>query len=112
MIILFSTVFAIFNINNTKFLNGIVLHSIDISGREIDDVRKELEEKLKVELIPELIYKYGDYEVTILPEQIEFKYDIEESLTKAFNVGRDGNIVQNNYAIIFNSLFGKNMDLN
>ena len=112
VIILFSTIFAIFNINNTKFLKGLVLHSIDISGREIDDVRTELEEKLKVELIPELIYKYGDYEVTILPEQIEFKYDIEESLNKAFNVGRDGNIVQNNYAIIFNSLFGKNIDLN
>ena len=112
VIVLFSTIFAIFNISNTKFLKGVKLHSIDLSGREINDVRIELEEKLKVELMPELIYKYGDYEVTILPEQIEFKYDIEESLTNAYNVGRDGNIVQNNYAILINSLFGKSIDLN
>lgn len=112
VIILFSTIFAIFNISKTTFLKGVTLNGVDLSGKTMDDARIEISEIIKTELIPELIYKHGDYEVTILPEQIEFKYDLEESLQNAYNVGRSGNIVQNNYAIIFNSLFGKNVDMN
>ena len=111
-LILFSTLFAIFNINNTNFISGIELHEVDISNKSIDEVRTLMEEIIKTELIPEIKLVHGDYEVTILPEQIEFKYDLEASLQEAYDIGRNGNIIDNNYTIIFSKLFGKKVDLN
>lgn len=112
ILILFSTLFAIFNLGNTNFISGIELHEIDISKKSIDEVRVVLEDITKTELIPEIKLIYGEYEVTILPEQIEFKYDIESSLQDAYDIGRNSNILANNYTILFSKLFGKKLDLN
>lgn len=110
-VVLFSTLFAIINLSNTNFISGIKLHGIDISNKSIDEVRTVLEDITKTELIPEIKLIHGDYEATVLSEQIEFKYNLEESLQEAYDVGRNGNIIQNNYAIIFSKLFGKDIEL-
>ncbi len=111
VVILFSTMFAIVNKNSTTFLKGIHLHGVDISGMTMNEARECFNEMLSVELMPELTYTHGDYTVTILPEQIEFKYDLEDSLKEAYEIGRNGNIIQNNYSIIINSLFGKKQEM-
>ena len=55
--------------------------------------------------------KYGEYETTINGSQINAKYDIENVVNQAYNIGRDGNIVINNYKILWSKLFNTEIKL-
>lgn len=112
LILAFSTLFAIFNLNNSDIIKGITIKEIDISGLSTDDAISKLTEVTNNELVPELYLKYGeDYETSINHEQIEFKYEIQEAVKVAYNKGRSGNIVENNYSLIFTALFGKDVPI-
>lgn len=112
MILGFSTIFSLLNINNTKIAKGIKINNIDISNLTIDEAKEKLNSNFEKELIPELSLKYKDeYSTVIIPKQLEIKYNIEEMLNKAYNIGRNGNIITNNYALLFTTLFGKEINL-
>ena len=108
-----STIFAIFNLKNTNIIKGVSIKSIDVSNLSKEDTIKQLTEALNKELISEIKFKYGEeYNVTLKPEQIEFKYNIEEVVEEAYNVGRKGNILQNNYSILYTNIFGRKLKIN
>lgn len=112
LVILFSTIFAILNIKNSNFIKGIEVKNIDISNLTIEEAEEKVKNIIDNTLAPEITLKYGEeYNITLKPEQIEFKYKIKDSLVNAFNIGRDGNIVQNNYTLLLTTFFGKNIDL-
>lgn len=112
-LIIFSTIFAILNTNNSKIINGISIKNIDISNLSKEDAVNKLTEGLNKELIAEIDLKYGnDYSVTLKPEQIEFIYDITDAVEEAYNKGRTGNILIDNYTIISTTLFGKEFKIN
>lgn len=112
-LIIFSTIFAILNTNNSKIINGISVKNIDISNLSKEDAVDKLTDGLNKELIAEIDLSYGnDYSVTLKPEQIEFIYDITAAVEEAYNKGRTGNILIDNYTIIFATLFGKEFKLN
>lgn len=106
-----STVFALVNINNTNILKGIKIKGIEIENLSkqsaIEKVTKIIEEELK----NSVNLKYGDYETTISPEQIEFKYNIEDAVNEAYNFGRNNNILINNYNILYSMILGKDIDI-
>ena len=105
--IAFSTLFALFNMNNKNIINGVSLKGIDISNLSEEDARNKVNEAINKELVPEIILKYGEYEKSMNAEQIEYKYKIEEAIKNAYEIGRSENILKNNYTLIFSSLFGK-----
>lgn len=76
------------------------------SGLNREDAKLEIKEALKVELSKNIILKYNDFETTIVPEQLESSYDIDTAVKQAYAVGRDSNIIKNNYDIISAMLFG------
>ena len=67
LIIAFSTLFALFNMNNENIINGVFLKE----GTKFD------------------------------PDKVE------EAVKNAYEIGISGNILKNNYALIFSNLFGK-----
>ena len=112
LIISFSTFFAMFNLNNTNIINGIKIKNIDISNLSNEDANKKINECIEVELTPEIYLKYGEnYERTIKAEQIEFEYKIQDAVNNAYTKGRSGNIVENNYSLIWTAIFGKEIEL-
>lgn len=112
LIILFSTIFALLNVNNTKLIKGIKVKNIDISSLSLEEAEERIQNSINNILAPEINLKYGDeYNITIKPEQIEFSYKIQDSLKDAYDVGRDGNIIKNNYTLLFTTFLGKNVDL-
>lgn len=112
LIILFSVIFALLNWNSVKITKGISIKNLDVSNLTLEEAREMLTSSLDKELIPELTLKYNDeYSITLSPEQIEFKYDIEDSLNEAYNVGRTENILLNNYTLLFTTLFGKEQNI-
>ncbi len=110
IIVLFmSTFFALSNMNNTNLISGIQIKNIDVSNLSIDESKKKIQEALDLELKPEIILKYGDeYEISLTPSQIEFSYDIDTAINNAYNIGRRGNILENNYEILSATIMGKN----
>lgn len=112
-LVIFSTIFAILNTNNSKIINGISIKNIEVSNLSKEEAIDKLTEGLNKELIAEIDLSYGnDYSVTLKPEQIEFVYDITGSVEEAYNKGRTGNILIDNYTIIYTAIFGNEFKIN
>lgn len=112
LIIAFSVIFALANWNNTKITKGISIKNFDISNLTTEESKEVLTSGLGKELIPDLNLVFNEeYNLTLSPEQIEFKYNIEEAVNEAYSIGRTENILLNNYTLLFTTLFGKNIGI-
>ena len=109
--LLVSTLFALVNMNNQNIMDGIKINNIDVSGLTKEEAKTKLENSIQEQLKNNIMIKYKEeYETSLLPEKIEAKYDIDDSIDKAYNIGRSGNIVKNNYEILYSMLFKNNID--
>lgn len=112
IIILFvSTIFALVNLGNDKIIDGVSIKGVELVGLSMEDAKLEIEEAIKNELSKSITLKYEEYETSISPEQLEANYNVEEAIKGAYSIGRDGNIIKNNYDILFSMLFGKRIDI-
>ena len=103
----FSTLFALANQNNQNILKGVAVENIDISNMSKEEAKERLSKHIESSIPEELELVYGEeYNAKIKPEQIELKYDIEATVEEAYNVGRDGTLLENNYKIIGTKIFG------
>lgn len=111
IISLISTVFALANLTNDKIIDGVKVKGVELVGLSREDAKLEIEEVVQQQLGMQITLKYENYETSISPAQIEASYCVDEAIEKAYAVGRDGNIIQNNYEILFAMLFGKNVEM-
>ena len=112
ILLIFSVVFALVNINNEKILSKVSIMGIDVSNMTQEEAKKAIEEVVNEKLEEELTLKNDDYETSINAKQINATFDIDTAINEAYNIGRDGNILTNNYGILFASIFGKNIECN
>jgi len=112
LLILLSTIFAFININNTNIVSGVKIEGIDVSGLSKEEAEEKLNLIYKDKKEKDILLKYEDYETNINPELIETNYDIEGAITEAISIGKNKNIISNNYNIIFALLGKKNIDVN
>lgn len=109
-VMIFSVVFALFNMNNEKILKGISILGIDISDLTVEEaktkVNNAIEERFKDEN-NNLILKIGENETSVTANTFNAKFDIDNAVIEADNIGRNGNILTNNYSILFTKLLKK-----
>lgn len=103
---IFSTIFSLLNINNENIMTGVSINNIDISGLSKDEAKAKVENVLDEKINKEIKVIYGEYESTINPKVIDAKFDTNKAIEDAYGIGRNGNIIINNYNILF-SLIGK-----
>lgn len=106
-LILFSVIFALININNDKILSGITIMGVDASNMTQEEITKKIEDVVESKIVEDITLKYEDYETTINGKQFNVKYDVEKAVNEAYNIGRDGNIIKNNYQILLTRHFQK-----
>ncbi len=116
IISIFSTIFALLNINNDKIISGISIEGIDVSGLSKEEALANIQNIYNEKMQKDINIKYEEYENSLNPTAMEVKYNIEEAINEAYSVGKDNNIFINNYQILF-TLIGKkdikvNMSLN
>lgn len=111
IIIIFSTIFALINLNCTTIIKGIKIKNIDVSNLSIEDAKNKVNESINIELLPEIKLQYKTFETTLKPNSIEYSYDIENAIKEAYQTGRSENILINNYKILFTAFFEKNINL-
>ena len=113
VLLICSTIFAFLNVNKNTFAKGVSINNIDISNLSIEEANKIISNATDKQLILDIKLKYqNNVEFEFNPTQIDYSYNIDNSLTEAYNIGRAGNIIQNNYELLFTSFMNKNIDLN
>ena len=116
ILLVLSTIFAVLNLNNNKIISGISISGVDVSGLSKNEASEKIKSVYNSKIEKDIGLKYQDYEATLSPSLLEVNYDIEKAVDEAYLIGRDNNIILNNYNII-TTLIGKknilvNMSLN
>ncbi|MBQ6992148.1 MAG: VanW family protein [Clostridia bacterium] len=106
-----TTGFAILNMQNTNIISGVTVEGVPLKGLNREQAIQKLEEEFNNENKKKVHLTTADFEYYIEAEQIEFQYNIEETIDYAYNYGRVGNIFKNNYEIFLANFFGKNFEL-
>lgn len=111
LVMIATTGFALFNINNTKIISNISIEGIDVSKLSKDEAEQKVLEALEQNLEQNIIAKTQEFEYEIQLSQIEATYDTNKAIEEAYNIGRDGNIFSNNLEIIKCKIRNKNIEL-
>ena len=96
----FSTIFALINSSNEAILKGVSIRNINMEGLTIEEAIKLLDEKFEEEKAREIQIVANGETFTLVPEQLEVKYHVDEAIDEAYNIGRNGNIIENNFEIL------------
>lgn len=110
MVLLFSTIFAFININNNDIIKGVFVNGIDVSNLSMEEAKDRFSNNLERLKTQNILLRYNDFETSITLEQIGATINIDEVIEQAFEIGRDGNIFQNNYEIIRKALNSTNLE--
>ena len=109
--IIFSTIFALININNDKIISGVSISGIQVSGLSKDEAKSKIETLYQEKKEKEINIKYEDYETTLNPTLLEVNYNVDKAEDEAYSTGRKENIFLNNYDILFTLIGKKNIDV-
>ena len=81
----FSTIFALINSNNESILKGVSIRNINMEGLTIEEAIKLLDEKFEEEKAREIQIVANGENFTLIPEQLEVKYHVDEAIDEAYN---------------------------
>lgn len=106
LILFFSTIFALAHSTSNTIISGISINGIDVSNLTTKEASEKLNTIFNKELSSTISLIYNDKKIDIYPEQLEISFDIDSSIDLAYSIGRNSNILKNNYDIL-SSLFFK-----
>lgn len=105
VLIIVFLILTFYNIFRTTILPGIHIKDYDVSNLSMSDARYELDKYIKDNIPEEIKLVHGDFEATISVSQIEAEFDTKSASSTAFNIGKQGNIFNNNIYIL-SAMFG------
>lgn len=111
LVALFFTIFAILNLRNTKIIRGVQIGEINVSDMSKEDAKALLDERNAKNQEKQLVLKYGDLENKVTYSSLAVNYQIDEAINNAYNIGRDGNIFENNLDILKTWKDGEKVEL-
>lgn len=97
---IFSTIFALINMNNNKILSGISIYGVDVSNLTKDEALAKLNSAFQEKLANAITFAHGEYQNPVFPEQLAVTFDWNTSINSAYEEGRNGNIFENNFQIL------------
>jgi len=99
-------IFTGYNALNQNIVSGVHIKDVDVSNMSKSDARYQIENYITNTLPEEITLKHGDYQTTISLSQIGVSFDVKNAVNDAYNVGRQGNLFQNNFYVL-STMFGK-----
>ena len=106
-IVIFSTIFSLININNTKIMKGVFVNGVEISNLTKQEAVELLNKKINSNDENYItVYRNGVTD-TIHLKEIGGKFNCEKAVDEAYKIGREGNIIQCNYEILLTSIVKK-----
>lgn len=111
LMLILTTGFAFTSMTNSKIIKGISINGLDVSGLTKEEAQKLIEKKIKERQESTVKLKYQDYEKELSMEQLEIEASAEEAVNKAISKGREGNIFQNNIAVLKSKFCKENIEI-
>ena len=108
-VIVISVAFSLINIGNNKIYPNIDVQGVSVYGKEQEEANTELNKIYNEKKLAGIKLKQGDYETTISFDQMGVSGDVGSAVTKAYSIGRSGNIITNNYNILLRYFIPKNI---
>lgn len=108
---LVSTIFSVIYMGKDIIAPNIYLGSINIGGLTKEEAKEKIAKRYEEKSNKEIKAVLKDYEQIIKPEMVEFNADINKLVDLAYMEGRNGNIIENNYAIISRYFNKKNLEI-
>ena len=98
------------DIDLDQIYEGIYIENIDVSNKTKQEALSLLEENFNEDLKRPVKLYTADNSYTFIYDDIGYKYNYEEAINKAYDIGKDGNII-NRYLEIKN-LKNENININ
>ena len=106
IIVIAFLIFAGYNALNPNIVSGVSVKGIDVSNMSKTDAKDQVENYITSSLPEEITLKHGDYQTTISLSQIGVSFDVKNAVNNAYNIGRQGNLFQNNFYVL-STMFSK-----
>lgn len=111
LLAIFSVIFSLLNMGNEKIITGIYIENINVSDMKKEEAKKLMEDVITEKLKSEIKLVNGEYSASMTLEQIDVTYDIDKAIQDAYEMGRNGNIVTNNYTILTRKIKKLSIDI-
>ena len=113
ILLIFSTIFSLINIGNNKIHHNIEISKINMSGKQTEEAQEELNKKIREKELSKITLKETEqnYETTISFEQLNISRNISKAIQEAYGVGRNSNIIINNYNILSTYMIKRNIEI-
>lgn len=106
-----STIFSVIYMGKDVIVPNIYVGSINIGGLTKEEAKDKILKAYEEKAAKDIRAILKDYEHIIKPDMVEFAPDVAKAIDSAYMIGRDGNIIENNYEIMFRYFSNKELNI-
>ena len=106
-----STIFSVIYMGKDVIVPNIYIGSISIGGLTKEEAKDKILKIYEEKATKDIRASLKDYEQIIKTEMVEFVADVSKAVDNAYMIGRNGNIIENNYTIISRYFNNKNIEI-
>lgn len=107
-----SVIFSLINMGNNKIINRVYIGDINISNLSQEEAKEKIETWYKETALSNIELTYNELSENITIEQFDSTINSDELIKKACKIGKSGNIIKDNYEILFTLLFKNKIEMN
>lgn len=103
-------IFSLVNLNSDHITNGVYIKGIDVSGLSKEEAKQKVENYINSSIPEEIPLKHNDFNTSISSSQLSINFNTDEAVELAYNIGKNGNVFQNNLLVLQALLSKINID--
>lgn len=107
-----SVIFSLINMGSNKIINRVYIGDINVSNLSQEEAKEKVETWYKETALSNIELTYNELSENITIEQFDSTINSDELIKKACKIGKSGNIIKDNYEILFTLLFKNKIELN
>ena len=107
-----SVIFSLINMGNNKIINRVYIGDINVSNLSQEEAKEKIETWYKETALSNIELTYNELSENITIEQFDSTINSDELIKKACKIGKSGNIIKDNYEILFTLLFKNKIEMN
>lgn len=96
--------FTLINTQNEKIIKGVYIINVDVSNLTKEEAKQKVTNYINSNIPEEIKLTHNDFETSISTSQLSIYFNIDEAVDIAYQIGKTGNIFENNLVIIKNLL--------
>lgn len=93
-------IFSIINNNDVKMKKGVSIEGVDVSELTKEEARKKVQTEFLDNLDDTIYFQYGENLYSIALEEINVKYNLDDAVEKAYEIGRTGSTLAKDIATL------------